>query len=75
MDDFTPYGFDFLEALSNLGKILNKCIEMNLSLSHEKCDFLMTAGTILGHSISQVGLQVEPNEIAIIKLVPTRTQK
>jgi len=37
MDDFNPNGCNFLEALSNLGKVLNKCIEMNLSLSPEKC--------------------------------------
>lgn len=43
---------DFLEALSNLGKVVKKHIEMNLSLSHEKFEFLMNAGTILGHSIS-----------------------
>ena len=30
MDDFTPYGYDFQEALTNLGKVLHKCIEMNL---------------------------------------------
>jgi len=47
-----PYGCDFQEALSNLGKVLNKCIEINLSLSPEKCEFLMTAGTILSHLIS-----------------------
>ena len=33
MDEFTPYGSDFQEALSNLGKVVDKCIEMNLSLS------------------------------------------
>jgi len=71
MDDFTPYGCDFLEAFSNLRKLLNKCIEMNLSLSPEKCDFLMIARTVLGHSISQEGLQEDPNKIAIIKRVPT----
>jgi len=71
MDDFTPYGCDFLEALSNLGTLLNKCIEINLSLSPKKCEFLMTAKTILGHSISKEGLQVDPNKIAIIKRVPT----
>jgi len=70
IDDFTPYGGDFEEALSNLGKLLHKCIEMNLSLSPEKCEFLMTEGTILGHSISQQGLQVDPNKIAIIQRVP-----
>ena len=35
MDDFTPYGRDFQEDLSNLGKVLQRCIEMNLSLSPE----------------------------------------
>ena len=51
VDDFTPYGCDFQEALSNLGKLLNKCIEINLSLSPKKCEFLMNAGIVLGHLI------------------------
>ena len=33
MDDFTTYGCHIVEALSNLAKVLKKCIEMNLSLS------------------------------------------
>eukprot|EP00253_Pinus_taeda_P016184 PITA_16184 len=70
MDDFTPYESSFQEALSNLGKVLSKCIEMNLSLSPAKCEFLMTEGTVLGHTISFQGLQVDPNKIAIIKKVP-----
>jgi len=53
MDDFTPYVSNFQEALSNLGKVLDKCIEMNLSLNPEKCEFLMTEGIVLGHAISQ----------------------
>ena len=70
MDDFTPYGYDFQEALTNLGKVMHKCIEMNLSLSLEKCEFLMTARTMLSHSISQQVLQVDLNKIAIIQRVP-----
>jgi len=70
MDYSTPYGGDFQEALSKLGKLLHKCIEMNLSLSPEKCEFLMTARTMLGHLISQEGLQVDPNKIDIIQRVP-----
>ena len=61
---------NFQKALSNLGKVLDKCIEMNLSLSSEKFEFLMTKGTVLGHAISQQGLQVDPNKIAIIQRVP-----
>lgn len=70
MDDFTPYGCDFQEALANLGKLLCKFIEMNLSLSLEKCEFLMTEGIVLGHSISQQGLQMDPNNVVIIQRVP-----
>eukprot|EP00253_Pinus_taeda_P029761 PITA_29761 len=36
----------------------------------EKSEFLMTEGTVLGHTISQQGLQVDPNKIAIIQKVP-----
>lgn len=52
MDDFTPYGCDFLEDLSNSRKVLNKCIKMNLSLSSEKFEILMNAVIVLSHSIS-----------------------
>jgi hypothetical protein len=33
MDDFTPYGTDFDEALYNLEKVLKICIQSHLSLS------------------------------------------
>jgi hypothetical protein len=36
MDDFTPYGTDFDEALSNLEKVLQRCIQSHLSLSTKK---------------------------------------
>jgi hypothetical protein len=33
MDDFTPYGIDFDEALANLEKVLKRCIQSHHSLS------------------------------------------
>jgi hypothetical protein len=33
MDDFTPYGVSFQEALENLEKVLKRCIQAQLSLS------------------------------------------
>jgi hypothetical protein len=36
MDDFIVYGNTYQEALDNLEKILIRCQEMNLYLSHEK---------------------------------------
>lgn len=68
MDDFT-HACDLHEALSILLKVLEKCIEMNLSSSPEKCDFFMNAGTIVGHLIPREGIQVDPNNISIIKRV------
>lgn len=52
MDDFTRYECDFEEALSNLGNVLKKCIEMSLSLIPKKCELFMTAWTSQVHSIS-----------------------
>ena len=40
MDDSTPYGSEFQETLSNLGKVLDKCIEMNLPLVQKNVNFL-----------------------------------
>lgn len=36
MDDFTLYGNTFEEAMDKLEKVLIRCKETNLSLSHEK---------------------------------------
>ena len=67
MDNFKPYGDEFQEYLSNLGKLLRRCIEMHLSLSPENCEFLKKVGVVLIHSISQAAIQVDPNKITIIK--------
>jgi len=56
MDDFTPYGTDFDEALFNLEKTLQRCKQTNLSLSIEKCHMMMTEGVDLGHFLSAAGI-------------------
>ena len=58
-DDFTVYGNNSQEALDNLGKVLIRCQEMNLSLSHEKCKMLLTEGVVLGHHGSFEGIKVD----------------
>jgi hypothetical protein len=56
MDEFTPYGTDFDESLSNLEKVLKICIQYHLSLSTEKCHMMMSKGVLLGHFISYAGI-------------------
>ena len=76
MDDFTPYGKDFEEALENLKKVLTRCEQTQLSLSTEKCHMMMSEGVLLGHFISVDGIQVDPSKIKVIKNIPTpATQK
>jgi hypothetical protein len=71
MDDFTPYGVSFQEALQNLEKVLKRCIQAQLSLSTEKCHMMMSEGIVLGHFISSQGIQVDPSKIQVIKDLPT----
>ena len=73
MDDFTVYGDNFQEAVENLEKVLIRCQETNLSLSHEKFHMLCTEGVVLGHHISPTRVEVDVAKINVIHdlLVPT----
>eukprot|EP00253_Pinus_taeda_P026709 PITA_26709 len=51
MDEFTVYGDSFEEALANLEKVLIRCKETNLSLSHEKC-FMMFIEDIANYLVT-----------------------
>ncbi|GJS57233.1 uncharacterized protein Tco_0652017 [Tanacetum coccineum] len=60
MDDFTVHGDS---CLINLEKILKRCIESNLVLNYEKCQFMVDQGNILGHIVSAKGLEVDKAKI------------
>ena len=76
MDDFTPYGKDFEEALKKLEKVLSRCEQTQLSLSTEKCHMMMSEGVVLGNFISTNEIWVDPSKIKVIKNIPTpATQK
>ena len=60
MDDFTVYGSSFDGCLNSLEKVLNRCIETNLVLNFEKCHFMVEQGIVLGHIISNKGIEVDP---------------
>ena len=66
MDDFTVYGSYFDACLDSLDRVLNRCIETNLVLNFEKCHFMVEQGKVLGHIISNRGIEVDPAKIAVI---------
>ncbi|KAJ9535703.1 hypothetical protein OSB04_un001141 [Centaurea solstitialis] len=70
MDDFTVYGNSFGKCLENLTKILKRCIETNLILNYEKCHFMVNKGIVLGHVISEKGIEVDKAKIDVIKSLP-----
>ncbi|CAM8886359.1 unnamed protein product [Rhodiola kirilowii] len=70
MDDFTIYGDTFDACLNNLSTVLARCVSMNLVLNYEKCHFMVTHGIVLGHIVSQKGMEVDKAKIDLITTLP-----
>ena len=66
MDDFIVYGSSFEVCLDSLEKVLNRCIKTNLVLNFEKCHFMVEQGIVLGHNISNKGIEIDPTKISVI---------
>ncbi|RDY04078.1 Retrovirus-related Pol polyprotein, partial [Mucuna pruriens] len=66
MDYFTMYDHSFDACLESLSRVLDMCIETNLTLNFEKCHFMVTEGIILGHLVSNRGIEVNRAKIDII---------
>ena len=70
MDDFFVYGTIFDNCLYNLDKVLQRCEETNLVLNWEKCHFMVNEGIVLGHKISERGIEVDKAKIEAIEKIP-----
>ncbi|RDX61270.1 Retrovirus-related Pol polyprotein from transposon opus, partial [Mucuna pruriens] len=70
MDDFTVYVESFDACLESLSRVLTRCIDTNLMLNFEKCHFMVTEGIVLGHLVSNRGIEVDKAKIDIITSLP-----
>ncbi|KAK1609334.1 hypothetical protein QYE76_033007 [Lolium multiflorum] len=70
MDDFSVYGNSFDSCLRNLDKVLQRCEETNLVLNWEKCHFMVNEGIVLGHKISEKGIEVDRAKVEAIEKMP-----
>ncbi|MCH82234.1 hypothetical protein A2U01_0003035 [Trifolium medium] len=70
MDDFSVFGKSFDDCLNNLDVALKRCVETNLVLNWEKCNFMVTEGIVLGHKISKRGIEVDQAKIEVISKLP-----
>jgi hypothetical protein len=75
MDDFSIYGKMFKDCLANLDKVLRLCQEVGLVLNWEKCHFMVREGIVLGHKISDKGIEVDKVKIGVIEQLPPPTNE
>ncbi|XP_073041875.1 uncharacterized protein [Primulina eburnea] len=73
MDDFSVFGSSFDTCLINLSRVLERCEESNLVLNWEKCHFMVREGIVLGHKISENGIEVDKAKIEVIEKLPAPT--
>ena len=67
----SPYrGGTFEECLANLETVLQRCIEKDLVLNWEKCNFMVNQGIVLGHVISNKGIEVYRAKVELISKLP-----
>ncbi|RVW58654.1 hypothetical protein CK203_102749 [Vitis vinifera] len=59
--------------LVNLEAVLNRCIEKDLVLNWEKCHFMVHQGIVLGHIISEKGIEVDKAKVELIVKLPSLT--
>jgi hypothetical protein len=73
MDDFSVYGKTFVDFLANLDKVLTRCAEADLVLNWEKCHFMVKQGIVLGHVISERGIEVDKAKVETVEQLPPPT--
>jgi hypothetical protein len=72
MDDFSVYGKMFMDCLANLDKVLTRCAEVDLVLNWEKCHFMVKQGIVLGHVISERGIEVDKTKVETVEQLHLR---
>ena len=70
MDDFSIYGKTFDHCLKNLDKVLQRYAEKDLVLNWQKCHFMVREGIVLGHHVSEHGIEVDQAKIEVIEKLP-----
>nr|GEW58636.1 reverse transcriptase domain-containing protein [Tanacetum cinerariifolium] len=73
MNDFSVFGNSFQSCLSYLEKMLKRCEDTNLCLNWEKSHFMVKEGIVLGHKISEKGIEVDKAKVDVISKLPHPT--
>ncbi|RDX99573.1 Retrovirus-related Pol polyprotein, partial [Mucuna pruriens] len=60
-------------CMTSIFSVYATCINTNLVLNFEKCNFMVTKGIVLGHLVSSRGIDVDKSKIDIITSLPNPT--
>ena len=74
MDDFSVFGSSFDQYLYHFLLVHIRCTEANLVLNWGKCHFMVKEGIVLGHIISERGIEVDKAKIELIESLPPPPQ-
>jgi len=76
IDDFSVYSSSFSSYLLNLCRVLKRCEETNMVLNWEKYHFMVREGIVLGHTITEEGIEVDKAKVDVMmQLQPPKTVK
>lgn len=75
VEDFTVYWNSFESCPANLDLVLRRCQEKNLVLNFEKCHFMVPEGIVLGHVVSERGIQVDKAKVYVLSKLPYPTNQ
>nr|GEV36105.1 reverse transcriptase domain-containing protein [Tanacetum cinerariifolium] len=67
------FGNSFGTCLFHLEKMLKRCEDTNICLNWEKSHFMVTEGIVLGHKISENGIEVDKAKVDVIAKLPHPT--
>jgi hypothetical protein len=72
MDDWTVYSL-LKEHVVLLRMMLDRCMELQISLNLRKCIFCVPHGNFLGHIVCREGVRVDPAKFVVILNMPPPT--
>ena len=75
LDDVVIFSNTEREHLDHVLTVLERLAEYNLKIKVTKCDFFQEQLELLGHIVSENGIEVDPEKIAKINNVPVPTNR
>ena len=75
LDDIIVYSCSHQYHLQHLRKVFLKCKRFGISVNPKKSQFTLEEGKLLGHVVSTVGVQIDPERVKAIQTLPIPRSK